>query len=492
MATPISVHASMSKVSSTFRDIARRRLYHTLVIGDEDGSLGITGDDPTLDDATWVKSPQRFLESHSGHQDWKSCVRRVYVQCGILRGRPVLVLGPEVEVETEYSNAISAYEAEDTLIRKIGSLFTDSNSMSGLKFCHTIMTGAGAPFWQPNPPACGVTSLTMSILDESEYESWETLVEIFRMPTLRFLEIMGWDDTARPIEDDFHDPGMSNVTHLMLTQCGALNTEMIPLLQWPKDLQRLRIKSGLPTYDDEDSDLGDWGDVSIQEAVDTIQPLKDTLLELDFDPGDSRNWTEPMEPLQSRAFSNFTKLQRLNAPLEIFADSMASMRSHPTHVFHTNFPSSLEKLTLDIMYEGPLNYVLERAETERRVRSDGTINQGGEWVRIEDLPCRVGSSEPFSDDQSHEMFAELAQLAEHRSSHPALSEIRLLGYAYQWLDCEHIQSHARVIEQSGITVIVDQKEESSRSLIGSAIADERRTAGLEDFDDDDPEPVFIQ
>lgn len=137
------------------------------------------------------------------------------------------------------------------------------------------------------------------------------------------------------------------------------------------------------------------------------------------------------------------------------------------------------------MYEGPLNYVLERAETERRVRSDGTINQDGEWVRIEDLPCRVGSSESFSDDQSHEMFAELAQLAEHRSSHPALSEIRLLGYAYQWLDCEHIQLHARVIEQSGITVIVDQKEESSRSLIGSAIADERRTAGLEDFDDDD-------
>ena len=75
---------------------------------------------------------------------------------GILRGRPVLVLRPEVEVETEYSNAISAYEAEDTLIRKIGSLFTDSNSMSGLNFCHTIMTGAGAPFWQPNPPACGV------------------------------------------------------------------------------------------------------------------------------------------------------------------------------------------------------------------------------------------------------------------------------------------------------------------------------------------------
>lgn len=80
--SPISVHASMSKVSSTFRDIARRRLYHTLVIGDEDGSLGITGDDPTLDDATWVKSPQRFLESHSGHQDWKPYVRRVYVQCG--------------------------------------------------------------------------------------------------------------------------------------------------------------------------------------------------------------------------------------------------------------------------------------------------------------------------------------------------------------------------------------------------------------------------
>lgn len=53
-----------------------------IVIGDEDGSLGITGDDPTLDDATWVKSPQRFLESHSGHQDWKSYVRRVYVQCG--------------------------------------------------------------------------------------------------------------------------------------------------------------------------------------------------------------------------------------------------------------------------------------------------------------------------------------------------------------------------------------------------------------------------
>lgn len=145
----------------------------------------------------------------------------------------------------------------------------------------------------------------MSMLDESEYESWETLMEIFRMPTLRFLEIMGWDDTARPIEDDFQDPGMSDVTHLMLTQCGALNTEMIPLLQWPKDLQRLRIKSGLPTYDDEDSDLGDRGDVSIQEAVVTIQPLKDTLLELDFDPGDSRNWTQPMEPLQSRAFSNF-------------------------------------------------------------------------------------------------------------------------------------------------------------------------------------------
>jgi hypothetical protein len=72
------VHRAMSQLSSTFHEIARKRLYHTLVFGNQ-VYRGITRD--TAHDATWCRDLQLFHQLHKGRDDWKSLVHRVYIQC---------------------------------------------------------------------------------------------------------------------------------------------------------------------------------------------------------------------------------------------------------------------------------------------------------------------------------------------------------------------------------------------------------------------------
>jgi hypothetical protein len=73
-----AVHRAISQLSSAFHHISRRRLYDTIVFGNQ-VYLGVTRD--TAYGATWCRDLKLFHKLHKGRDDWKPHVRRVYVQC---------------------------------------------------------------------------------------------------------------------------------------------------------------------------------------------------------------------------------------------------------------------------------------------------------------------------------------------------------------------------------------------------------------------------
>lgn len=77
----VELHKTMSQLSSAFQQITRKRLYHTLVFGDQ-GHLGVKRE--AAYDAIWCRDPELFYALHEHRDDWKPHVHRVYLQCGKL------------------------------------------------------------------------------------------------------------------------------------------------------------------------------------------------------------------------------------------------------------------------------------------------------------------------------------------------------------------------------------------------------------------------
>jgi hypothetical protein len=73
-----SVYRAMSQLSSTFHQLSRKRLYDTIVFGNQ-VYLGVTRG--TAYEATWCRDLKLFYALHKDRNEWKSFVHRVYVQC---------------------------------------------------------------------------------------------------------------------------------------------------------------------------------------------------------------------------------------------------------------------------------------------------------------------------------------------------------------------------------------------------------------------------
>ncbi|THW58894.1 hypothetical protein D6D20_06899 [Aureobasidium pullulans] len=166
-------------------------------------------------------------------------------------------------------------------------------SMPGtLEFFHTTIPHFQNEYWEENPPVCGITSLSLPMEDDQGVDlQWVSWIEyiVDNASALRFLEVRDWVWTNSPgLEDSFNNPGTWNLTHMKFTGCGAVTEEMGYLLQMPKDLQSLTTTS----YFTPGSELHSMADaISIQEAVDVLECVQDTLLELELDPGPSELWT---------------------------------------------------------------------------------------------------------------------------------------------------------------------------------------------------------
>ncbi|KAG9840608.1 hypothetical protein KCU98_g3477, partial [Aureobasidium melanogenum] len=301
-------------------------------------------------------------------------------------------------------------------------------------------------------------SLAMQDDQGIEYDNMPGLRNMIdEAPKLRFLELRDWDMSGDcGIEDWFDELGSWTVTHLRLSECGTVTNDVCCVLEMPKDLQSLTITSELLPCSSESNFMG--YPVSIQKAVDALGSVKNSLRELDLDPGASEHWKQlglgdrrlpqAMEPYQSRAFDSFSRLQRLTAPLEIFSQSTGKMSRRKDHTFYSNFPSSLEELTLVVTSREPFNKVLEQTYP----LSGNKVVLKDRIVDISDLSCQTDAYE-----KAHELFEELSQLADHKYSVPALREVRLLRDPCQWLDCEHVKQCKRQLEQAGITVHVHDR-----------------------------------
>jgi hypothetical protein len=340
------------------------------------------------------------------------------------------------------------------MVARIASLFTaDASIFTSLEFFHTTLPCMQGTLWDDRSewnaasddgntseddddpharlPICGITSLSFAMQDDQSVNMFwmrklRSIIE--EAPSLRFLELRYWSATELSGTDEsLGEPGRWKATHLSLLECGPITLEVEYVLGMPKDLQSLEIISELtPNVKRSDLDFP----ISIQEAVGALEPVQTSLVELKFDPGASEHWICPesypaawqtlMEVYQSHAFTSLSKLQRLQAPLEMLSQSTGKMRRDENHTFYTNFPPSLEELTLV-----------------------------------------VTSREPFHSNEyekSHELFEELSQLADHRDLVPALRELHLLRDPCQWLDCERVQRCIRQLEQASIAVYVHDRE----------------------------------
>lgn len=365
---------------------------------------------------------------------------------------------------------------------KIASLFrNDASNFTNLEFFHTTLPYMQGTFWdddnpdydtssddsptdeddeKPNKrlPSCGIISMSLAMQDDQgiEYEWLDRLSGIIEeAPKLRFLELRDWsmtDDST--LEEHFLDgPRIWSPTHLSLSDCGPLTDDVSYLLRKFRDLQSLKITSGLVPNSKRD---GMDDPIRIYQTVSSIAGVENTLVELEFDPGPCEHWGHGSldhldEFYQSSAFLYFHKLRRLQAPLEMFSQATGRMlRDDRSHNFYTNFPQSLEKLTLVVTCREPFHQALEGSHilfNDQVVLEDRIVN-------ISELDCETETYE-----KAHELFGELSRLIVQKDRRlPVLRELHLIRDPCQWLFCEHVKQDIRLLEYAGIAVYVHDKK----------------------------------
>lgn len=92
-----NVHRTMSQLSSAFHQISRKRLYDTIVFGNQ-VYLGVTRS--TAYEVTWCRDLKLFYGSHKDRNDWKLLVHRVYVQCCKLMSCNAVLSRNEISLAT--------------------------------------------------------------------------------------------------------------------------------------------------------------------------------------------------------------------------------------------------------------------------------------------------------------------------------------------------------------------------------------------------------
>lgn len=291
-------------------------------------------------------------------------------------------------------------------------------------------------------PICGITSLSVAIqADDCIDADWvQQLAEMIEdRPALRFLELRQWSRTDTWVmELCLGESGTWSATHLDLVECGPITGDVGCVLEKLENLQTLRITSQLIPGSKR---YGMDTPISIQRAINALEPVEAHLMELEFDPGPSEHWLryesypraftrQTMELYHSHAFASFSKLKRLQVPLEMFSQSTGKMLRDENHTFYTNFPLSLGNLTLVVTSRETFHQALE----DRYALSSGQVVIEDRIVNISNLSCETDTYE-----KAHELFGELSQLADHKDLVPALRELHLLRDPCQWLDCEHVQ-----------------------------------------------------
>jgi hypothetical protein len=376
------------------------------------------------------------------------------------------------------------FDGDVTMVPSIVSLFTGkAPTFTNLQFLHATLPYMQGTLWDhdyvsgtsgddcPNSedddepdfhlPSCGITSMSLSMHDDEGIDfTWlgqlSNIIE--ETPTVRLLELRDWTQTDHPgLDGSLGEPGTWSVTHLSLLDCGRITEDMEHVLIMPRELQSLKITCEIISSSRRFYVFAE--PISIQETVTTLESVQATLVELELDPGATEHWarpelflgrnSHPKEPYQSHAFTSFSKLQRLEAPLEMFSQSTGKMTRDENHTFYTNFPPSLEKLTLVVTSRGPFHQALEGTYA---LPNDQVVL--GDCIEdIDSLSCHASEYE-----KAHELFKELSQLADHRSLIPGLRELHLLRDPCQWLVCEHVRQCTLQLEQVGITVYVHDRE----------------------------------
>lgn len=357
------------------------------------------------------------------------------------------------------------FDGDASIIPKITSLFRSNASIfPRLDFFHATLPYMQGRFWDDDSdfdvssdgsvtsedefdaenhlPICGITSLSVAIqADDCIDADWvQQLAEMIEdRPALRFLELRQWSRTDTWVmELCLGESGTWSATHLDLVECGPITGDVGCVLEKLENLQTLRITSQLIPGSKR---YGMDTPISIQRAINALEPVEAHLMELEFDPGPSEHWLryesypraftrQTMELYHSHAFASFSKLKRLQVPLEMFSQSTGKMLRDENHTFYTNFPLSLGNLTLVVTSRETFHQALE----DRYALSSGQVVIEDRIVNISNLSCETDTYE-----KAHELFGELSQLADHKDLVPALRELHLLRDPCQWLDCEHVQ-----------------------------------------------------
>ncbi|KAI9703007.1 MAG: hypothetical protein M1820_005998 [Bogoriella megaspora] len=260
----------------------------------------------------------------------------------------LLLSVPEIirAIRTVYLHHVDDFEQSDsrTLIA-LANLLSQSEQLDVLSLSFT--TGSDV-------------ALQLDRLDNVEVEMYHrgsriyetdftSLIKYFKIKTARNIHLINMPCLNCEVPTEYQLMGVSNISHLALTNCGWVRPEFRHVLQWPAKLETLHIYVAFPDWFNRH--VEEAGEPSYDVLFEALAPLEESLIELEY----FVNRTGARQPprAEGKAFKNFRQLKALDVDLGVLMEFSDEEWLEPFRPFEITappiqdrLPSSLERLAI--------------------------------------------------------------------------------------------------------------------------------------------------
>ncbi|KAH0367364.1 hypothetical protein KCU65_g4690, partial [Aureobasidium melanogenum] len=443
----VATRIQLGRTCRAFHHSSQQKLYHTLIF---DGrkprnyyvgkNAGRTSYEPTNVDGTYVRNLELFVSMHNRQGSWLSHVKAAYLLW---------------TVDTPgYANSIRRRKITYGFMHQHAETRMPSLSAIEDLLCHAphkIELHMVLPL-DVLPDALSRSRAHLKSLSigcrTQIHTDYRALRDVMETPTLQTLEVFQLQTKLACVHDairSISSTGFSNATELHLPVCEPPTLAMSNFFNWPRHLRTLKIWICVALHNPSMLDT----EFSVQEVLASISGLSSTLEDLELVFGHPSHYSR-LETSPTTAFRQFSRLRRLVTSADVVASKTRSMSSMDNHTFYTNFPPSLEDLTL--VFEANTMYNRALRDNMHRIIYGKPEN----LVKvISELHCGCADSDDgraSESDCANDLFKELAQLAEHKAELPNLRHLHLMPNFIQWLECERVKRHRNTLKESGMAV----------------------------------------
>ena len=322
---------ALALVSRRWSQASTRRLYRTVC---SSTYLESTFLDRSLDHATVIYNLRLFHRTIGNSSELCSLVVNAYLAWDEATDAPKAHAGTRPGSQMPLDSVDPLHDVANMLGR------SDS-----IRFLHLTLPRADSPIPFQIPV---VTSLWTgrTLHDMVDGPDYGRLMQLFRLPTLRHVQIGSPCRWNCSVPSELQQRGMSEVHTLALTHRGPPGESLGQLLSWMKDLRSLHIKVVIDfayhhPYGAEAVEMTEAGLLS------ALDPQKEKLQEVFLQ---VENYGQsPYHYDARKGFRDFSALKRLNIPVEVLLHSEDEC-SHRDSIppIHEDLPSSLQELVLQL------------------------------------------------------------------------------------------------------------------------------------------------